>query len=1302
MTTATRVSLPRQGEADLSLSRSYLPRLTLEWIARHPSRRHVDVDASMVFVDVSGFTKLSERLAQKGRVGAEELTDLIGSCFTRLLAGAYAEGGSLVKFGGDALLLLFRDDNHPQRAVRAAAAMRRTLAEIGGIDTASGRVRLRMSVGVHTGTFSFFLVGGSHRELIVTGPAATQVVAMESTASAGEIVLSPATAAHLPPGCVGAAAADGFLLRRTPGGLSAPTDSAPIDAISGDVLSCLPVAIRSYVSAGAGDGEHRKATIGFLHFDGIEERIARRGTADVADDLDDLVRTVQAAVDRFEVTFVGTDIDADGGKIILAAGIPRAGDNDEARLVLAAREILDRSPRIPVRIGVNCGRVFAGDVGPSYRRTYTAMGDAVNLAARVMAKARAGELLVADAVLEAARLDVDATAMEPFMVKGKSRPVHASQVRAARPLVVAEAVAVDDVTPIIGREPELGFLLTRLQTAADGRGQVVQIVGEPGIGKSRLVAELRARSPHPVRSVLCEQFEASTPYFAARHLLRTALSIPASATPAAAGATLLEQVTQLAPDLTPWVPLVADVVGADVPSTRQSRELDPQFRRGKVAEVADELLGLAFGTTPSLLVIEDTHWIDEPSAALVRHLIDTSRQRPWMWCLTRRDVSDGLDLADAPQVSVLRPAPLSADHAAVLLDAATETTPLAPHEIELLTARAGGNPLFLRELLATAQETGSVADLPDSVEALMVAHIDRLSIAERAAVRRLAVLGTTFELDLAAAVLDDPTVLSHLSGLLVRDVPGVARFRHALLRDAAYDALPFRLRRELHAHVGEVLEARAREDDKDNAGVLSLHFFNAGCYDKAWAYSVQAARHAASIYANVEAVEHFERALQAARRISVSDVDVASVHETLGDVHRRLGQYSAADASFRAARRLLSEHKALQGRLLVKTSRLQEVSGRHASALRWLRRAALEVDALEGETGAASRAQVAVAFAALRYAQGRPADVIRWCDLAIEQARLGSERDALAHAYYLLDAAHVQLGQLDRAVHSADALALYEELGDLWGQGVVLNNLGGYAYWRGEWDEARVLYERGRDARERIGDIVNASYGTINVAEILSDQGRLDEAEPLLRQVLRVWRAAADRASIAFGLGHLGRVTYRAGRHDEAFTMLEEARKLAANFGRQVDVLELTGRTAECLLFAGDARGASDQLDKAFAQLRTVPGGRVHEAMLRRIRGFSLMMLGDPDGARAEFECSLTAARQRSLRYDVGLALRPLAALASASESADTLRAESLEILNGLGVVQVFEPPAVAGVTEPHFTFVPAQVGDALSTEATT
>ncbi|HTZ10627.1 MAG TPA: adenylate/guanylate cyclase domain-containing protein, partial [Acidimicrobiales bacterium] len=655
----------------------YLPRLVVDWV-RGPDAPapHREVAGTVVFVDISGFTTLSERLAGHGKVGAEELSETINRCFVDLLGVAYAHGGGLLKFGGDALLLLFSGPGHEARACRAAVGMRRTLRDVGKVAVLGHRVGLRMSVGVHSGLFNFFLVGDSHRELLVTGPAASTTVVMEGTAGAGEIVVSPQTARALPAGVLGDAKGEGIRLRRSPPGTSAsPASLAPVPPDL-DLTGCVPTAVRAALLAGVHEPEHRRVTMAFVHFDGTDALIEAHGPEKVAPMLDELVGGVQRSADRQGVAFLGTDIDRDGGKIILTAGAPSTSEHDEHRMLLVVREVMDLRQEVPLRIGVNRGAVFAGDIGPAYRRTFTVMGDAVNLAARLMAKAAPGQVLASPGVVEQAAAEVQSTELEPFMVKGKAKPVRALAVEG---VATARRARRDDDVPFVGRAAELARLRRVVAGAAGGAGALVQVSGEPGVGKSRLVEEVRTMANAMTRlAVSCEPYESSTPYYPLRVLLWGLLGIGADTPAAAVHARLADTVARVAPALAPWTPLVASVLDLEVPDTPETAQLDEQFRRPRLASAVAELLG-ALVPGPMLLVVEDVHWMDEVSVDVLRSMAEVVTGRPWVLCVTRRPEDGGFRAGPEDGALVLDLLPLDAHAAAELIHLATQDAPVPTH-----------------------------------------------------------------------------------------------------------------------------------------------------------------------------------------------------------------------------------------------------------------------------------------------------------------------------------------------------------------------------------------------------------------------------------------------------------------------------------------------------------------------------------------------------------------------------------------------------------------------------------------------
>jgi class 3 adenylate cyclase len=359
--------------------RPYVADLVIDWLRETPDAVYREVDGTLAFVDISGFTALTERLARAGAVGAEEMSDILSAVFTDLLAVAFRYGAWLVKWGGDAVLLLFEGEEHPAMACRAAVEMRRVLRQAGQVRATAGSASLRLSVGVHSGPVPFFLVGTRHRELVITGPAATEVALMEAAADAAEIVVSPAAASLLDPRVLGPAKGPGRLLRAVPAVEPRSWDRTDVGGL--DLTTCLPGPIADYVLGGASEGEHRRVAVAFVEYSGTDKLLADGGPQAVGAALHELVSLAQEACHRSDVTFLETDISPDGGKIMMVAGAPRGVGHHEQRLLRAVRAIIEYDGPLSVRAGANSGRVFAGDFGPSYRRTYPVKGDAARLTA---------------------------------------------------------------------------------------------------------------------------------------------------------------------------------------------------------------------------------------------------------------------------------------------------------------------------------------------------------------------------------------------------------------------------------------------------------------------------------------------------------------------------------------------------------------------------------------------------------------------------------------------------------------------------------------------------------------------------------------------------------------------------------------------------------------------------------------------------------------------------------------------------------------------------------------------------------
>ena len=824
----------------------FIPRLTLEWLRDEPGASWREVEGTVAFIDISGFTAMSERLSSLGREGAEEVTEVMNATFAALLAVAYAQGGGLLKFGGDALLLLYDGEGHAQRAARAAFEMRRTLRAIGRPRTSAGAVQLKMHAGLHSGRFQFFLVGESHRELLITGPAATRTVEMEASSEAGEILVSPATASVLEAETLGDEKGDGRLLRAAPEVRGTVAPLPPVEGIPLEVA--VPAPLRAQLlEIGPLEGEHRHASIGFVQFSGTDELIATEGPEAAADALDALVRSVQAAAEDHRVTFLESDIDRDGGRIVLVSGAPQTFGDDEERMLRTVRAIVDAGPPLPVRIGVSAGRVFTGQVGASFRRTYTVLGDTAALAARLMARAAEDEIWVSALAFTRGGRLFEATELEPFTVKGKSEPVQALVLGDLLDDVArAESHPAEGKLPFVDRERERAVLSASVAPVRMGFGTMVELVGEPGIGKSRLAEELRENCADMRQiSLRCEQYEASTPYYPFRPFLRSLLDVELNGGAEHNRTVLVDRLRTIDEELVPWAPLLAAPLDVEVQSTPEVDDLDPAFWRARLHGVMGNLLGRLLDE-PTLIVFDDVHWMDDASSELLRYLGTQLATKPWLACTTRRPGESGFAAAEGTPplpALTLRLEPLPVDDAKTLAIAAAGGRRLSEVELAALMERGAGNPLFLQKLASVGEQADEAEELPETVEALVATRIDQLGPGDRALLRWASVLGVSFSGSLIVDVLeDDPQVRAaseawdRLGEFVERDpdVPGAFRFRHALIRDAAYEGLSYRRRRELHGRVAEVIEQRLAERPEDAAELLSLHYFNAGRWPEAW------------------------------------------------------------------------------------------------------------------------------------------------------------------------------------------------------------------------------------------------------------------------------------------------------------------------------------------------------------------------------------------------------------------------------------------------------------------------------------
>jgi class 3 adenylate cyclase/tetratricopeptide (TPR) repeat protein len=1252
--------------------RRHIPDIAIEWALDQPDRLWQAVDGTLCFADISGFTALSEKLSRRGRIGGEELVETLSRVFGGMLDAARERDGMLLKFGGDALLFLFKGPDHALRAASTAVEMRQALRKAKEIPTSVGPLNLSMSMGLHSGRIHFFLVGSTDRELVLAGPDASMAAATESAANAGEIGVSPATAALLPASAV-RPREDGLLLLRWRKAPAPPAGASPDREATEELINSLfPPALGKVLARGRPEPEHRVACIAFVRFSGTDTMLERDGPDAVAAALQGTLATAMDIFAAEDITLLTVDIDKDGGKLFLGSGVPLATEDDEGRMLRAMRRLVDAHTPLPLQVGVNRGYVFVAEVGTPRRAAYSAMGDTTNTAARICAKAPPGELYAHPSVLVHSRSKYATEPAGPFTFKGKKVPQVVYRVGEETTTAAADQA---EALPLIGRRDELRVLGEAVDALAMAIGGVVSLTGAAGLGKSRLLhAALERLDGLPVLQLRAEPYGTTNPYRVFRDPIRSLLGVVRGDSTA-----MTEQleagVARADPTLLPYLALLGEVAQIEVEPSPEVAAIEPQFRQDRIADTIIQLFDSA-REGPRVIVMEDAHWADGASAHLLGRLAAACSSRPWLMLTARRDDTGGFATTAGRHIGVgAMPDPELAE----LVNQATASAPLRPHELELVVRRASGNPLFAEEMVRAARQAGSFEAVPDSLEAAIAAQVDALDPEARHVLRYATVLGRSFSVRSLAGLLGaenldvDASILERLESFLTPDGDDGLRFRIGLVRKTVYEGLAFRLRVRLHREAGESME-RLASDPSAKADSLALHFSIAGDHERTWRYARLAADRAAKAYANADAARLYLMALEAARKLpSVDAAERTRVWTDRGNVCRLAGLFEDSLDAYRQAYRLIADDPLGRADLHRLRARARERMGAFSTALRELASGQRLLAELDTAPARAARARLGAHAAMIRFAQEKFDVALRQAEQAAVEAREAGDKAALAQALVAADSAHLSLGG-SGAERMPEALAIYEELGDLSSVAMVRGNLGCGAFLEGRWEEALAWFRGDREARIKAGNVVGAATAASNIGEILVKRGQLDEALPMLTDVVRVMRASGFHDGAAYAEVQIGRLLVKRGEFSRANELLQRVASEFSQLGQAASALEAACVQAQAEVAFGRAEAALSLIDQYAAAAGK--SARMFAAQVAEARALALIALGNSDEAKEAITTGIEAARKYGLPYEEALLLQ---ARVDSDRRAGRLPDQSdidsaSRILKGLGVDETPRP----------------------------
>ena len=1161
--------------------------------------------AATMFVDISGFSTITSTLMGHGQYGAEVLASVMGDVFSPLIRSVYAHEGYIAGFAGDAFTAIFPAGAHTplpaaaRHALQAGWQIQQQMQQQPHHATPFGEFTVSAKVGLAAGPVTWGIIEaaqGQRAAYYYRGPAIDACAAAEHQASQGDIILD-GSLYHLLGDQAAAVPLNGCwqvtALHTAPRPGTAPVHLPPLSAAQQAPFFSPALTTQTL------RGEFRD----------IFNLFIKLSRAPSDDELNQFMQTLFQLQERYGGLLNRIDFGDKGCHLLLFWGAPVSYENDVSRVLSFILELQAQSP-LPLHAGITFRIAHAGFIGSPLREDYTCYGQGVNLAARFMTSAPAGEIWLDQDVVNWAgsHFAVAFAGKQTFKGFPQPQPVYR---------LVGRQTATPPffTSPMVGRQAEMARLARFIQPLFAGRfAGRLHIEGEPGIGKSRLAHEFFAHNPDVTACSLfiCQTDEILRQSFNPfRYWLRDYFAQAALAGELENKARFTDRLERLVAG-TPEVALRVELertrsfLGALLdlhwPDSLYE-QLEPQLRFENTLAALKALIKAESLRRPVILYLEDAHWLDEASRRLLASLTRNVAGYPLALILTSRPGPDDLPAGD----ETIRLDSLSESETAALVVAHTHT-PAAPELVRLLQDRADGNPFFTEQILLYLQEqalleTGPAglrpipqarpaAALPADVRPILVARLDRLAQPVKEVVQTAAVLGREFEIPLLAHMRgNDPATRQEVlsaQGANVWTPINEQRFifRHMLLRDVAYDMQLHARRRQLHQQAAQAYESIYQADLAPSYRQIAYHYDQAEVVVKALHYYERAAEQARQNYQNEEALAHYQRAL------ALAELPDAATRSRLllgrEAIYSLLGQREAQQVVLAELATLVTrpEAAALQAEVALRQAAYELAMGNYAPAGAAAQQA-ITLAAQRQDTLAEARAWQRLGrslWQAGHYKKAQP-HLARALDLA----RRSSSPTDEAHCLYDLGAIYYYQADYEQAWrYVAQAQAAYQASRDQWGELKCLNLFGTIQYASGHYVAADEKFAESLALCRAIG----WRYGEARIlAQLGSNYFELGDyaaARTYHEQALQVCRDIDDKEDESISLDTLGLIFHYLGDPGRARTYYEAALAIEAAIDNQRSQGYILTHLGYTLVALGDYPAASARLAEALAIRRAL------------------------------------------------------------------------------------------------------------------
>ena len=1154
---------------------------------------------SALFADISGFTPLTEALANElgPRRGAEELNRFLNQIFDALITELHRFGGSVIGFSGDAVTCWI-DDDDGSRATACALAMQDVMKAFQEISTPTGTVyHLGIKVAVATGQVRRFLVGDPDIQVIdaIAGQTLDTLATAESLAQQGQVILDQNSLervrnqVQVEKQIQDHKTGHRFTIVSQLKDEIDPAPWAPVEpeGIDPDLArTWLLPPVYERIRSGQGDflAELRPAVSLFLKFTGINYD----EDPDSGIKLDNFIRQAQNILNTYGGSLIQLTIGDKGSYIQAVFGTPIAHEDDALRAASAALELNRLTDLLPIlettQIGVAQGRMHAGAYGGKERMTYGVLSDEVNLAARLMSAANPGQILVCPITMDAIAEEFDLQPLPPINVKGKMVSIEIFSLVATKRRSAPGTDASKYALPLVGRQDELQRFEQLLKKASEGEGQIVSLTGEPGMGKSRLVAEfvkLAGQGDFICLAGECQSYGTHNSYLVWETIWQEFFQLNLNAPLEDQINQLTLQLENLDPVLLPRLPLLGAVLNLPIPDNELTGSLDAKLRKTSLEALLFDCVRARAEERPILFVLEDTHWMDPLSLDLLATISRSIGPLSVLILIAHRRDEDRKeaqpDYTDLPYFSHIPLSEFTAEEAqdlianklAQLFNIRSDTN---ADLIRKITERAEGNPFYIEELLnylkdrgidAKDMETLEEIELPSSLHSLILSRIDRLNENQKTVLKVSSVIGRLFNAAIVWGVYpqlgnkerieQDLDYLRHLD-LTHLDSPEpelTYLFKNLITQQVAYENLPYRTRAMLHAQIGAFLENATTQTDQV-VDLLAYHYGMSENVDKKRQYLLLAAKSAQADYANSSAINYYQQVLPL-----ISSEDKVEVMLDYASVLEVVGEWEAADELLQSALQLANEQNDPVGAAWSKAAFGEHMrkKGDFNAAETWLEDAKADFEELGNSHG---RGQVLHRAGVVA---GQKRDFEQALNLFQESLAIRQELGDTKQSAYILGnlgiIARLQSNYEEAHKYHQEGLNLRRQIGDRWGIANSLNNLGNVALDMGDSEQARSLLEEALGIQRELGDRWAIANALNNLANVYRSENDFSMALAYYEESLQINQELGDSWAIAYLLEDVGALAAKLGDLKEALMMVAAADTIRLSIDSPLSPAEL-------------------------------------------------------------------------------------------------------------------------------------------------